>query len=251
MVAMVTGATRPYDVVQSLWIGDRLGAMERLAIQSFLDHGHEFHLYCYDGVDGVPAGTTVRNGRDILPADRIFAYSEGFAKDSPAAFSNFFRYKLLLERGGWWVDTDVVCLKPFTFEVDRLIASERLDPPQGYIASTSVLKAPAGDALMAWLWDLCRTIDTRDVRFGQLGPRLLQKGIDALDLGRLVESPARFSPVPFFEWRRLIDDESLVPGPDTYAVHLWHQMWSANAIDDNSVFSSRCLYQRLRDRHRR
>ena len=33
------------DVIQSLWIGDRLSVMERLCIQSFLDQGHQFHLY--------------------------------------------------------------------------------------------------------------------------------------------------------------------------------------------------------------
>lgn len=100
-------------VIQSLWIGNRLSAMERLAIQSFLANGHDFHLYCYNDVEGLPAGTVVRDGNDILPESRIFAYADGFAKGSHAAFSNHFRYKLLLERGGWWVDTDVVCLRPF------------------------------------------------------------------------------------------------------------------------------------------
>src|SRR5262249_54280435 len=43
--------------------------------------------------------------------DKVFVYqAEGFGKGSPSAFSNYFRYKLLAEKGGWWIDTDVVRL---------------------------------------------------------------------------------------------------------------------------------------------
>ena len=41
-----------------------------------------------------------------------------------SGFSNFFRYKLLLERGGWWVDADMVCLRPFAFDKEHVFASE-------------------------------------------------------------------------------------------------------------------------------
>ncbi len=34
-------------IIQSLWIGNPLSKLERLCIQSFIDHGHEFHLYTY------------------------------------------------------------------------------------------------------------------------------------------------------------------------------------------------------------
>ena len=47
------------DIIQSLWIGDRLSVMERLCIQSFLDQGHQFHLYLYAPCDRVPAGATI------------------------------------------------------------------------------------------------------------------------------------------------------------------------------------------------
>src|ERR1043165_6249395 len=101
------------DPIQCLWIGPRLSAMEQLCINSFLRHGHEGHLYADGGGDARPAGTVVRDGREILPAERIFFYSD---HDSPSGFANFFRYKLLLDRGGWWVDTDMVCLRPFDFD---------------------------------------------------------------------------------------------------------------------------------------
>ena len=60
------------DIIQSVWIGDRLSTMEQLAIQSFLDHGHPFHLYTYGPIANVPAGTTVKSGTAILAADAVF-----------------------------------------------------------------------------------------------------------------------------------------------------------------------------------
>ena len=89
-------------VVQGLWVGDRLSTMEQLSIRSFLAHGHEYHLYVYGSVDNVPAGTRVMDARDIHPEPWDF--------QSCAIFADYFRYKLLLDRGGWWADLDAVCL---------------------------------------------------------------------------------------------------------------------------------------------
>jgi hypothetical protein len=57
-------------VVNGLWIGARLSALERPCVESFLHKGHEFHLYCYESVAGVPVGCTVRDASSILPEDR-------------------------------------------------------------------------------------------------------------------------------------------------------------------------------------
>jgi len=237
------------NVVQSLWIGDRLTVMEKLAIRSFLANGHAFHLYCYDNVDGLPDGTIVKDGNEILPNSRIFTYSDGFAKGSPAAFSNFFRYKLLLEKGGWWVDTDVVCLRPFDLADERLWASERMDPPQELIVSTSVIKAPAGDELMAWAWQACQGMDTRKVMFGEIGPRLLHAGVNALGLHAFMRPHTFFSPIPFYDWGKVLDpSHTFVFGTEVYGVHLWNQMWSANHVDKDALYPVECFYERLKRR---
>jgi len=99
-------------IIQGLWIGPELSVMEQLSISSFLLNGHDYHLYVYDYVKNVPVGAVVRDANEILPASRIFQYKRS---PSYAGFANFFRYKLLLERGGWWADTDTICVKPFDF----------------------------------------------------------------------------------------------------------------------------------------
>jgi len=235
-------------IVQSLWVGSRLSAMERMTIQSFLASGHVFHLYCYDSISGVPAGTELMDAAAILPRERIFTYQSGFAAGSPAAFSNFFRYKLLLERGGWWVDTDVICLRPFDIPNEEVWTSEFQDPPLGPIVSTSVMRAQAGNQIMAWVWDKCQQVDTGAVMFGQIGPRLLQAALDALQT-RARWPPKSFSPIPFFDWRKMLDPSQRFSfDADVYGVHLWNQMWSAEGVDKDRSFPGDCLYEQLKRR---
>ena len=93
----------------SLCIGRHLSALVRLSFSSFLANGLSFNVYVYEEVFNVPQGTVLKAADEILPESMIFRYKK---YPSHAGFSNFFRYKLLLQKGGWWVDTDVVCLKP-------------------------------------------------------------------------------------------------------------------------------------------
>jgi len=37
-------------IIQALWIGGELSLMEQLTINSFIKHGHTFHLYCYEEI---------------------------------------------------------------------------------------------------------------------------------------------------------------------------------------------------------
>lgn len=92
--------------VTSLWVGGELPLMSVLCIKSFLDHGHAFQLFTYRNYDNIPAGTLVRDARDILPEEAIFHDSI----NSLAPFSDWFRMKFLSQEGGFWVDMDVICL---------------------------------------------------------------------------------------------------------------------------------------------
>src|SRR6266850_2985168 len=111
-------------IIQGLWIGPELSVMEQLSIASFMRNGHEYHLYIYDEPKNVPVGTVIKDANEILPASSVFQYKQ---YPSYSGFSNFFRYKLLLERGGWWIDADTICLKPFDFPEDNVFSTEILN----------------------------------------------------------------------------------------------------------------------------
>ena len=62
--------------------------------------------FSYRNYDNIPAGTLVRDARDIRPEEAIFHD----AHNSLAPFSDWFRMKFLSQEGGFWVDMDVICL---------------------------------------------------------------------------------------------------------------------------------------------
>jgi hypothetical protein len=229
------------EIIQSLWIGPRLSAMEQLSIESFLRHGHEFHLYTYGDVEGVPPGAVVRDGRDILPAERIFFYRE-FA--SVSGFSNFFRYKLLFERGGWWVDTDMVCLAPFVFDTPHVFASE-VSKGVTCVSSGAIL-APRGGEAMGWAWDVCQSKDPASLRWGETGPALVAAAVERFSLQDAVQPPAVFCPLPYTEWHRLLDADAPALPDESVAVHLWNEMWRRDGCDKDAAYDPRCLYEGLK-----
>lgn len=216
--------------------------MERTSLASFVRHGHEVHLYTYGDVDGVPDGVVVRDGTEILPAQRIFRYRE---YDSVSGFSNFFRYKLLLERGGWWVDTDIVCLKPFAFDGDHVFASEIF---QGTAVVTSgAIKAPRGSEAMAYAWEVCDSKDPSTLKWGETGPALMAQVVEHFALQHAVQPPQVFCPVTFDGFSRLIDGEDpLVLPAEAVAVHLWNELWRRVGRDKDAAYDPRCLYEQLK-----
>jgi len=219
--------------------------MERLCIASFLRNGHEFHLYVYQETAGIPPGTVVLDGDKILPASRIFTYRE---HQTYAGFSNFFRYKLLLEKGGWFVDADTICLKPFHFPSDFVFSSEGLTGRQ--TANLGAIKAPPVSSVMEYCWNACEALDTAELKWSQCGPTLLSRAIESCSLRQYVQPPDVFCPIHFSEWKKLLDPTASCQFEDTtYAVHLWNELWRREGQDKDSRHPQGCLYQELRQRY--
>jgi hypothetical protein len=226
--------------IQSLWVGPSLSTMERLSIASFLKHGHHYHLFTYSPVEGLPRGAVLRDAREILPESRIFLYRD---HASYAGFANFFRYKLLFERGGWWVDTDAVCLRPFQFDEPYVIASEPL-PHDRDVPTSSFLKAPAGSPALGEAWARCCAFRPETLAWGESGPRLIGDLVARFDLNRYVRPAATFCPVPYHEWNRFTDPEAAWDFDEsTHAVHLWHELWRRAAKDKDQPYPSTSLYE--------
>jgi hypothetical protein len=231
------------ECIQSLWIGRKLSVMERLSIASFLTNGHEYHLYVYEEIENAPEGTVLKAANEILPESMIFQYKK---YPSHAGFSNFFRYKLLLEKGGWWVDTDVVCLQPFVFQETYVFAAERVDGRE--VPTTAVIKAPPGSEIMAFNWHMCRSsTDPADAVWGEHGPKLMLKAIAKFELEPFVKTADVFCPLAYDEWETL-----LLPGnlggfsQNSHAIHLWNEMWRRGGRDKDGSSAPESLYEQLK-----
>ncbi len=233
-------------VVQSLWVGESLSVMENLCISSFLRKGHPFHLYAYDNVSGVPEGTTMMDAGKILPQEKIFKYSD---HASYAGFANLFRYKLLLEKGGYWVDTDIVCLQPFQHESEYVFASQRRASGAGYpvAANNCLMKTPAGSAIMEACYSKASVKDPVVLKWGETGPELLTETITSFDMWSFVASPEVFCPVDYWDWKQFLEElpeENLLSG--SQAVHLWNEMWRRDRIDKSGTFPRNSIYEQLK-----
>jgi len=145
----------------SLWVGDRLGKLEQLCILSALAAGHRFQLYSYEpsNLGGVPAGVEVLDASSVMPRDRLLAYADS---SSYALGANFWRYEMLALGLGYWVDLDVLLLKPFAFEDDYVFGREQ----EGTV-NNAVLFAPSDSGLVEDL----RTLPARIGRPPWYGPR--------------------------------------------------------------------------------
>lgn len=229
-------------VIQSLWIGSSLSAMEQLGIASHIAHGHEFHLYAYDEIQNVPRGTVMKDAAAILPASRIFMYK---SHASYAGFANFFRYKLLHDKGGWWSDTDSVCIRPLEFAEDHVFSSEFSKGVN--MVNNGVIKAPSGSELMRWAWESCDARDTSKLEWGETGPSLMAEGVRKFGLDDCIQPHTAFCPIGYKDWRAVLDPGAdLEFGDETYAVHLWNEQWRSAGADKDEHHHPGCFYERAR-----
>jgi mannosyltransferase OCH1-like enzyme len=232
-------------IVQGLWVGAELSVMEEMSISSFLMHGHEYHLYVYQDVKNIPAGTVVKDANEILPQSMIFQYRDF---KSYSGFSNFFRYKLLLEKGGWWVDTDMICLRPFDFAATYVFSSEISDGQE--VINSGAIKTPAGSRAVAYAWQVCREKNIENLVWGETGPRLMGEAVRLCSLKKFVQPPQVFCPIGYSDWDKVLEPTEAQPFAETtYALHLWNEMWRRAGRDKNQTYHPECLYEELKRKY--
>ena len=236
-----------------LWIGPRLSALERLSIASFQAHGHAVRLFTYGDVEGIPAGVEHHDGREVLPASQVFTHAAGFGKGSYAAFSDMFRYKLLLDHGGTWCEADVVCLRPIEFEAEYVAARERLArgaSSQGAPDRVSgcVLTAPRNSRVMLECYAICTELDASSIEWGDVGPALLAKRFARHRIEHHALAPDAFCPVDSWDVARLVEPGGREPGT-AQAVHFWNEAWRHKSLDKDATYAPDSLFETLKRRY--
>jgi glycosyltransferase involved in cell wall biosynthesis len=223
-------SARDNQVVHGMWVGSELSRLELLTLHSFTHFGHAFHLWVYDEPRAkLPSGVTLRDASKVVPRDRVFRKAEndpetGVGRGSYGApFSDLFRYKLLYEHGGIWVDMDVTCLRTFDFAEDYVLRPHRV----GVVGS--ILKCPKGSRLMRRSYE--ETVAAVNEASAWLMPnRILSRNVERLDLGRFIK--AGLSNVD--SWlgvvRRFVEEPEPIPD-EWYAIHWINEMWRTLGAD--------------------
>lgn len=229
-------------VIQCLWIGGSLSRMEKLSIRSFLRNSHTIHLYTYEYIEDVPSGVILMDANQIIPADKIFKY-RGY--DSYAGFANLFRYKLLMEKGGFWSDLDIVCLKPIVANEKYVFASEKL-PNDGYQVNNCFIGAPKNSDVMHFCYSTAVNKKHDELRWGETGPKLLTEAVVKFGLVDYVVDSNVICPIDYWNCQYFVSRsiKDLIT-EDSYTVHLWNEMWRRNMMDKSVVYSDNCIYEEL------
>lgn len=215
-------------IINSLWIGNKLSKIELLTISSFLHLGHSFRLWTYEPLlTELPSGVEMCDAHLIIPRDQVFSYKNankyGHGKGSVAGFSDIFRYKLLYEKGGWWVDMDVTCLKPFDFTERYFFRNHHELSVVG-----NVMKCPKNSELMKLCYEeAIRSVDENNTDWHK-PIEILNKHIAALHLGEYIK--ARVSnPDQWDKTSRFVNHGDAFP-MDWYFIHWQNEEWRSRNI---------------------
>jgi hypothetical protein len=253
--------------INSLWIGDALSPLERLCIFSFLKNGHTFNLYTYADVKNLPVGVNIKNANSIIPNKYIFR-----TNGSLAHFSDWFRWKLLEMHGGYWVDMDMICYKPFDFSEEIIFGVEEADKP-----NVAVLKFPPAHPLCKEMADRCenpnrirsddstrekarkifrkyiKSNDRGNIKWGEAGgPAGFGRTLLKHGLLNLAKPFTFFYPIHYANWQSIFNetlekDSALFS--DTYALHLWNENLRKKKIDKYAPFPEKSLISKLIEKY--
>lgn len=253
----------PADV-HMFWHGPPLSRIERLCMSSFVANGHAVNLHVYEEPQRIPAGVTLCDAAAVLPRRELFVHGKS---GSLALFADWFRYRLLAEQGGLWVDTDMVCLQPFTHAGPEIFGWQ--DPS---MINNAVLGLPRNHALASWMVACCeqpnrvlpydslrmrrRKLTRRLLgrgrsasRWGETGPAGLTEAALHLGYASLAQPFWHFYPINYLNWQTVFDETlgdntSLIDG--SYGLHLWNEMTRRHpGFDRDRRFPDGSLFERL------
>ncbi|MCL3881578.1 hypothetical protein [Marivita sp. GX14005] len=230
--------------VGTLWIGGPLSWMEQLCLKSFVDAGQRITLFSYEDIPNVPGGVIRRDGREVIDTDDFIKYEQ---KNSYALFADWFRLHMIHRNPGMiWIDTDVYCHRPMSYDSDYVMGYEL---PGEHRVNNAVLGLPADSEMLLQM--LAFTEDRYSIApflpkkrqaemrrmaakgkpvhvsgqpWGVWGPMMVTHYVHALGLEDKVQPLNAFYPITFRERLRFLRRSEIVEGlltPETTALHLW------------------------------
>jgi hypothetical protein len=251
------------------WHGPALSRIERLCMTSFLEQGHAVHLHAYQAPGGVPQGVTLRDAGAVLSPELFFVHKK---TASPAAFADWFRYRVLLQEGGIWSDTDVVCLKPLAFRSEEIYGWQDAN-----VINNAILGLPPNHPLAKWMSDCCehpnRILPYDDgptrrrkwrrrlfegnrrgnVKWGEYGPQGFTAAARYLGYAGRGLPAEQFYPIPYQDWQRVFYEPATniaAALQSSSAIHLWNEMTRREpGFDKNASFSADSLFEQLCSRY--
>lgn len=204
------------ETIHSFWIAGPLRPVNLLTIRSFLAAGHPFMLYTYDIslLTAAPEGIIVRDAREIMPESEIYYYKNMMGGKESFKFGGIaerLKAEMLYQLGGWHVDLDVTCLKPFDFQSEYVFRPHA----QGVVAN--MIKAPKHSELARQYLAHTKTIDANNQDWTK-SFRGLIKIITSLGLAQFILEPSLLGTDDAPYWQ-IFREPGFAPGQLQKAIH--------------------------------
>lgn len=216
------------QTLKTLWHGETIGPYQLMCLKSFAASGHRVEVFSYNRDLNVPDWVSVEDAAEILPREVVLRPlgEEG----AFAIHANLFRYALLQKLGGWWIDPDVLLLKP--------------DLPPGNVffagldvfgrVPTGVLKFPAGHGLLTEALAEVESLSGSLEGWEQSGSTLLTSLVERHKLGGKIQNRTPLGPVSWFDVPDLFDPDSAERlsrlCKDFHFLHLHDDVWRRAGI---------------------
>jgi hypothetical protein len=230
--------------VGTLWIGGPLSWMEQLCLKSFVDKGQKITLFSYEDIPNVPEGVIRRNGREIIDTEDFIKYEK---KDSYALFADLFRLHMIQQCPSMiWIDTDVYCHQPMTYDVDFVFGYEL---PGEHRVNNAILGLPANSEMLRQMIEFTddrfsiapflprqrqeklrqmaakgKPVHISEQSWGVWGPMMITHYVHHMKLQKHVMPLDAFYPITFPERTQFMQRADKAEGMitnDTTALHLW------------------------------
>jgi len=216
------------ELANFFWHGAPLSLQEYVCLSSFIKNGFNVCVYSYTDLV-LPKCAKLCDASEILPASDLGKYTQEGMTANLTAFSDAFRYNLIKKKGGWWFDTDVLCLAS-SDQFAQIVAHKEIKISAGYqnpdLIACGVLYLD-DSCLIDKVLDELENAGT-EFDWGEIGPTLISRVLIESNLAHLVEPEAHYYPIPYSHFRRMLDPgwtdwcKSRVNG--SLAVHLWNEV---------------------------
>lgn len=220
--------------VRTFWTGPDLSYYEDLSLRSAVAAGARVLLYTYNKTLNVPDGVELVDAREVFSGP-LYQFHHNDGDLSLALHSDLFRYLAIQKFGGWYMDLDIVVMKP-SLPDDKIYLAYQEDD----VANAAVMKFPAQSPIMTAAIDEAMRllpeagISAPGANHGIVGPALITRLVSQYAIDHLVRPKGSAYEIHPNEVLMFFDPAQCEMAFERVAssdfVHLWNDLWRALRI---------------------
>jgi hypothetical protein len=223
-------------VANFFWHGE-LSLFEYYCIKTFIRKGFEVNVWSFEDLK-LPKGCNRQDAQKILSKDKLFSITMNNKSKSLAGFADLFRYHLMYKEGGWWFDSDCICLK----EADEFLQLSKNKFVAGWEDKNNINNAVmlmnniTAEQFVFRANEICEN-KNNILDWGDIGPRMVTSLIKELNLEKFCLSESYFYPIHYRNALLALDpyktNDVEILCKDSYVYHLWNEVLRKKNINKN------------------